>query len=63
MVFGLTGNLQQMEHVSKLVSAMSGDYLNITTAVIRRQNGEDFHATQTLDSQKIHMTSALQVIT
>ena len=61
MVIGLNGSLQQMKLVSHLVAAMCGGLQNIETAVIHCQNGEENNATQTLDSQNIHMTSVPQV--
>jgi hypothetical protein len=61
MEVGLVGSTQQMEAVSKSITATHGEDPNTATAVIRCQNMEERSATQVLDSWKNHIPSVPQV--
>jgi hypothetical protein len=61
MEVGMVGSTQQMEFVSKSITATCGEDPNTATAVIRCQNMEERSATQVLDSWKNHIPSVPQV--
>jgi hypothetical protein len=63
MEVGLTGSiqLQLIQLASKSTTAAYGEFQNTATAVIRCQSMGEGSATQSLVSQKIHMTVVHQV--